>query len=269
MNYSCFVLHPDADHDETWEQLSVLGYVLLYSLEEPGQPAKIYGHMPANALEPHASIAAVIPCSFDGIDWAQQWNASGGDTCDGNLLLDLEDYLPGCKKKLELTPGPGFGDLSHPTTVQTLRLMAPLLHGKFVLDVGCGSGILSFAAAQLGAAAVHGIDIDADALEHARSNALKNQGSIPLTFGLPKDHFKIPAKMQLLVAMNMITSEQHVAWASLANYHTYPADIITSGVLAEQRDEYLKHCKSLGWRLVQESESDGWLAFHFCSEKSC
>lgn len=79
--------------------------------------------------------------------------------------------LPGL---IELGPG-GFGDGSHPTTRQMIEaLLARIVGGETVLDVGCGSGILALCALRLGAAQVVALDIDGDAVEAARRNARIN-----------------------------------------------------------------------------------------------
>ncbi len=266
MDYYCFELKPTLNCDVLWEELSNEGYQLLYSVEEPNTPAKIFGYPPQGSVKLHPGIASASLQNFETIDWKNQWcEAAGGDS-DGTLELNLSDYLS-CEEKVTVFPGPGFGDLTHPTTKQTLRLMASHLQNKFVLDVGCGSGILSLAAAQLGASKVHGIDIDAAALAHACSNAEKNILKAPVSFGYPWEEFDIQHEEPLLIAMNMIYSEQKTAWEGLKQWHNHPAEIITSGVLVEQREEYLNLCKSWGWELVEETSLEGWKAFYFNNNK--
>jgi hypothetical protein len=76
---------------------------------------------------------------------------------------------------VRIDPGPCFGSGSHPSTRLVLaRLMAEPPVGADVLDVGCGSGILSVTAALLGAASVTAIDIDPDAVEVTGANAAAN-----------------------------------------------------------------------------------------------
>lgn len=72
---------------------------------------------------------------------------------------------------IRLVPGPGFGDGSHPTThlcLQGIAALAPRDRAWRLLDVGSGSGILSIAAARLGAS-VDAVEIDARAIEHAEA----------------------------------------------------------------------------------------------------
>lgn len=77
---------------------------------------------------------------------------------------------------LDLDPGLAFGTGTHPTTALCLEwLDASELHGKTVIDYGCGSGILAIAALKLGAAAALAVDIDPQAVIATRENAERNQ----------------------------------------------------------------------------------------------
>ncbi len=70
-------------------------------------------------------------------------------------------------------PGRAFGTGSHPTTQLCLQFLQGLERGSF-LDVGCGSGVLSIAAALLGFAPVLGVDTEAPSIEATRENARAN-----------------------------------------------------------------------------------------------
>ena len=83
--------------------------------------------------------------------------------------------LEPCQKVLWLDPGMAFGTGYHETTrLALLALAARDLTGNRVLDVGCGSGILTIAADLLGAKQSHGIDIDRNVIPVARENAARN-----------------------------------------------------------------------------------------------
>ena len=76
---------------------------------------------------------------------------------------------------IELDPGMAFGTGHHPTTTMCLAALEELVSpGCSVLDLGCGSGILSIAAAKLGASEVLGLDIDPTAVETAAANVKQN-----------------------------------------------------------------------------------------------
>ena len=77
--------------------------------------------------------------------------------------------------RIELDPGLAFGTGTHPTTAMCLEwLDGAALAGRRVVDYGCGSGILSIAALKLGAARVHAVDLDPQAIVATRENAVRN-----------------------------------------------------------------------------------------------
>ena len=80
---------------------------------------------------------------------------------------------------IDITPGMAFGTGTHATTKLCIRALEERLKKKelLVLDVGTGSGILSIAAARLGAAEVLGLDIDGVAIQNARENVMQNRVS--------------------------------------------------------------------------------------------
>lgn len=87
------------------------------------------------------------------VDWGVQWSEHTPDFKEYALEIDLSKCTPLKRHfpSLRLKAGPGFGDLSHPTTRLTLAMMAPHVFDQEVIDMGCGSGILSLAASLLGA----------------------------------------------------------------------------------------------------------------------
>lgn len=188
-------------------------------------------------------------------DWEAQWALHCPHYKEGHLVLDLQEFdFP-----LKLIPGPGFGDLSHPTTRLVLQNLVPQALGRTILDIGSGSGILALAAAKAGAKAVYACDIDPDALAHGQQNGALNDLAVVWT--LPE---KVPLLERGTVAvMNMIRSEQELAWGSLRKNHSYITTWITSGVLEEEREVYLREVERRGWVLQEEWEEAGWMAFQF------
>ncbi len=186
--------------------------------------------------------------------WNSQWKLFAPNFYDGKAHIDLSPY--GASTTLKLLPGPGFGDFSHPTTQLTLQLMAPHIRSKNVIDIGCGSGILSLAAHALGAQSVYGYDIDPEAVSHAKQNAAINSFEIQFSETPPS---KIPPDPVLL--MNMISSEQAAAWDAFHPSLTVPARLFTSGVL--DKENYLIWAQQNSWTFVQALQQNEWWAFEF------
>jgi ribosomal protein L11 methyltransferase len=114
-------------------------------------------------------------------DWAEAWKAGYGVLRIGRRLVVRptwrDDYAPRPDDLLiELDPGMAFGSGLHPTTRLCLEVLEDALRpGQVVLDVGTGSGILSIAAARLGAARVVALDTDPLAVQIARENVALNR----------------------------------------------------------------------------------------------
>jgi ribosomal protein L11 methyltransferase len=89
--------------------------------------------------------------------------------------LDPEEEVRPHDVVLHIDPGRAFGSGSHPSTRLVLAVLEDeVRHGARVLDVGCGSGVLSVAAAVLGAGAVSAVDTDPEAVTATRANAEGN-----------------------------------------------------------------------------------------------
>jgi ribosomal protein L11 methyltransferase len=81
---------------------------------------------------------------------------------------------PGDALAVVVDPGRAFGTGSHPTTQLCLQAMQGLTPGGALLDVGCGSGVLSIAGALLGFAPVLGVDVEEPSIDATRENARAN-----------------------------------------------------------------------------------------------
>lgn len=196
--------------------------------------------------------------NYPEIDWEEQWALHAPGYRDGYVWIYLNEF--GCARVVQpvcLQPGPGFGDLSHPTTHLMLQMMSKHVGQRNVLDIGCGSGILSICAAAMGAKTVLGIDIDPSAVEHSKVNARLNKMEKRIEFGLPA---KVNMPSDPLVLMNMIWSEQKEAWHSLPDYS---GECLLSGIHITERQAYLESAREKGWKLKEEKELKEWLAFHF------
>ncbi|HEY5993074.1 MAG TPA: 50S ribosomal protein L11 methyltransferase [Gallionellaceae bacterium] len=132
-----------------------------------------------------------------------------------------------------LDPGLAFGTGSHPTTQLCLRwLDANLERGERVLDYGCGSGILAIAAMKLGAASVVGVDLDPQAIQASRDNAVANR--VVAHFYLPDE---APSFQADVVVANILTNPLRLLAPLLAGCTRAGGQIVLSGILSAQADE--------------------------------
>jgi ribosomal protein L11 methyltransferase len=142
-------------------------------------------------------------------------------------------------------PGRAFGTGAHPTTRLTLELLQELEPAS-LLDVGCGSGVLSIAAAKLGFAPVLGVDLDDAAVEATRTNARMNGVEVQaaradvLADELPRTEVVL-ANVALDVVERLLP-------------RLVCERVVTSGYLDRDRPAVA------GWRPVDRREADGWAA---------
>ncbi len=184
------------------------------------------------------------------VDWNEQWSLFAENFTEGKAHISLGD------KTLLLTPGPGFGDLSHPTTYLMLEIMKHHVVHESIIDIGTGSGILALGALLLGATSAVGIDIDSAAIKHAKENAKLNHLKATFSKILPS---KLPEKNILL--MNMIFPEQKQFKPKRLN--SLAKLWIVSGILAEQKEAYLVQAKKWGWKILSEYKKGEWLGWSF------
>jgi ribosomal protein L11 methyltransferase len=160
-----------------------------------------------------------------------------------------------------LDPGVAFGTGTHPTTALCLEWLdahATQLAGKYLIDYGCGSGILSIAALKLGAAWVLAVDHDPQALEATRNNAVKNHLGGRLTTHLPTQI--CPQQYDILLAN--ILAEPLIELASRFHKLLKPGGrFVLSGILAEQC-EHVAQVYAAFARLAPVQQRDDWILLH-------
>ena len=142
-----------------------------------------------------------------------------------------------------IDPGRAFGTGAHPSTRLALELLLDETPGS-ILDVGCGSGVISIAAAKLGFAPVTAVDVDEVAVEVARENAQANDVEIEARTADARGPGLPPADL----AVANISLELVQAAASAID----AGRLITAGYLAADRPELP------GFTHVRRLERDGW-----------
>lgn len=195
------------------------------------------------------------------VDWAIEWRRGfGPQRIGGRLLLQPSwEKTEGTSGTVVVTIDPenAFGSGDHETTRLVLRVLDGRIRGgERLLDVGCGSGILSIAALRLGAATAVGVDIDEDAIIVARRNAKLNgvdarfeSTSGPLAGGEGNyDVVLANIETQVLVPMAGELSARVASGGVL----------ILSGILREERDAIASAYPLM--ELVECIEENAWCA---------
>ncbi|MGE5713582.1 MAG: 50S ribosomal protein L11 methyltransferase [Betaproteobacteria bacterium] len=158
---------------------------------------------------------------------------------------------------VRLDPGVAFGTGTHPTTQLCLAwLDGHVMPGLSVLDYGCGSGILSIAAAKLGAGETFGVDVDDQALEAARANAAANHVTARYT-GPDKLH---AGSFDIVVA-NILSNPLKLLAPALLARVAPGGSLVLSGVLERQAEEVIATYRAADPALPLQvwRASEGWV----------
>ena len=208
-------------------------------------------------------------------DWANNWKQYFKPLTVGEKILILPEWET-LEKETDRTvfvinPGMSFGTGSHHTTRLCLeRLEKYIKPGMNVLDLGCGSGILSQVALLLGATSATAVDIDPNAAKIARENAERN--------GISEDRYRIFAGNVLedeelvkqladrkydLVLANIVADVIIALAPQIPVYLKEKGVYITSGIITDRGDEVMETYKKLGMTLENKSQSGDWLALDY------
>lgn len=203
-------------------------------------------------------------------DWANNWKKYFKPFEIGDKLLikpSWEECDANGRLVLEIDPASSFGTGQHNTTRLCLEMLErSVKKGDKILDLGCGSGILSIGGMLLGASVAAAVDIEQNAVETALENAAKNgispesyhvfQGDIISDESLRK---KIGGNYDVITAN--IVADVLIAMSGLFRSFLKPdAVLIISGIITERKSEVINAVVNAGFRVCEESESDGWAA---------
>lgn len=199
-------------------------------------------------------------------DWQNNWKQYFHPMPIGEKLLIrpvwIDDYDADGRAVLDIEPGLAFGSGSHPTTRLCLETLERYVkNGNEVLDIGCGSGILSIATLLLGAKHALGVDIDSLAVKTAKENAKQN--------GFTEDRFtavqgnlsdKVSGKFNIVVA-NIVADIIMEFNTEVGKFLKDDGVYITGGIIENREDEVLYSFNQNGFEVIERHENNGWLVF--------
>ncbi|NLP48312.1 MAG: 50S ribosomal protein L11 methyltransferase [Clostridiales bacterium] len=177
------------------------------------------------------------------------WESSISAPADGRRVLLIE-------------PGLAFGNGSHETTKLCLQALEPHIRPSCqVLDIGCGSGILSIAALLLGADKALGVDIDALAVKTAKENGKLNDLHPPRYTILEGDLLdKVSGKYDILVA-NIVADAIITLSTDVGRFLKPDGILIVSGIIDIRAGEVLQALEGADLRVIKEHHENGWHCF--------
>ncbi len=200
----------------------------------------------------------------DDSDWKEKWKEYFKPAKITEHLVvkpTWESYQPaGDEMVIEIDPGMAFGTGTHETTALCLELLDHYLEkGQIVLDIGCGSGILSIAAALLGSSRVLGVEIDPDAVRTAKENVKANHTEQIVTIQQGDLARDVDQKADLIIANLMAPLIMDLS-PSAADHLVQGGMYISSGILKEKRKEVETAIEKAGFQILEVKEKGEWCA---------
>lgn len=161
---------------------------------------------------------------------------------------------------MRLDPGMAFGTGTHETTRLCLAMLERyIVPGSRMLDIGCGSGVLSIGAVLLGASEALGVDIDATAVRVASENAGMNHVGGKTIYLCGDLTEKVSGEYQVICA-NIVAD---VIIRLAPQVGTFLADkgvLLVSGIIDSRREEVVQALEQEGFQILESTEEKGWCA---------
>ena len=264
----------------------IIDGVFPHELDLEVGPVRVYGYLPVdNNLEERrdkvmralfylgriSPIPDPVFSTLKGKDWATAWQKHYRPIPLGPRLIVVPSWLENPAPEripIFMDPGMAFGSGTHPSTQLALILLEKCLAenpSSEMIDIGCGSGILSIAAVKLGVFSVLGVDTDPDAVRIARTNAEINrvddqtnfaQGSVP---ELLRNDFQL-SQASLITVNIIVPILEKLFEEGLRETITPGGNIVFSGILEDQLASMLDLLTDQGIKLRNQCQQGEWIA---------
>lgn len=209
-------------------------------------------------------------------DWAEAWKKHYHPIPIGKQLVIVPAWLESPapdRIPIRIDPGMAFGTGTHPTTQLCMELIEDILsplpvENPVVIDIGCGTAILSIAALKLGAVHALGVDIDPDAVRASRENAAANQVGERLEVG-PGSLAEIQAgsfsidRADVVLANILAPVCISLLEAGMADLLKPGGQLVLSGILDEQAPQVVQAAERSGLSLLETRQINDWVALRF------
>jgi ribosomal protein L11 methyltransferase len=205
-------------------------------------------------------------------DWANNWKQYFKPFIVSDKIIikpSWEEYTESTEGKLilEIDPGMSFGTGQHHTTRLCIeQIIKHMTNGMRVLDMGCGSGILSIASILLGAESCVGVDIDENAVRIAKENAGLNDifedrftlycGDVTNDEALQE---KIGNNKYDMIAVNIIAQIIMGMSTTFPKFLKKGGLVIASGIIKKYLQDVLDNFKELGFEVIEINDSEEWV----------
>lgn len=223
------------------------------------------------AAHPEYAPLLLTMNNLEDADWENNWKQFYKPMEIGERLIVVPEWEQANTQgriPLILNPGLTFGTGSHATTRLCLTALEENVHGgETVLDLGCGSGILSIAALRLGAVSAKAVDIDDKCLTVAYENAALN--------GIGKDRYTVlvgdvlsnGALREALgsgydVVVANIVADVIIGLAPMVRQFLKPGGLfLCSGIIDTRAEEVADALRQNGWEIETTRSGEGWYSY--------
>lgn len=185
------------------------------------------------------------------------------------LILPAWAEYDGIRMPIRIDPSMAFGTGTHPTTQLSMAMLEKhITPGVKLIDIGCGSGVLSITAIKLGAGTAIAVDVDPESVKATQANGERNGVQEKIEYG--------KGSVQEVLAGNYSYSQAPIVVANilapilLRLFDAGMADLVEpggllllSGVMDIQRDKMVERAQAAGLTLVEETTEKDWVAFVF------
>lgn len=197
-------------------------------------------------------------------DWANNWKAYFKPLPVGKRLLIQPTWEPlgetNGRAVLSIDPGMAFGTGGHDTTRLVLEALERyVMPDSTLLDVGCGSGILSIAALLLGAKQAVGVDIDPLAVKTAAENGALNGMTSPRFIVKEGDLTEQITGQYDVVAANIVADAIIRLSPAIPPFLRAGGVYIVSGIIDTREAEVQQALAACGFTVIERHEHGGWL----------
>jgi ribosomal protein L11 methyltransferase len=238
------------------------------AVEEVGEDLRTY--LPVGT-DPDPVIRAVTAVSPSArvetsevlvADWDSAWRQRLTIQPVGRLVVAPPWLADGFDPEttIVIDPGMAFGTGDHATTRGVLRLLSYIVRpGDRVADVGAGSGVLSIAAAKLGATNVAAIELDPDAIANAEANVRANgvSGRVSVLLGEAAVLLPLVAPVRVVMA-NMVAPVLLSLLPVIGRALSPGGRAIVGGITADERPGFVAVIGDAGWRVDAEDREENW-----------
>ena len=209
-------------------------------------------------------------------DWMTSWKKHYYPIPVGKKLLILPVWVKAKETNrtpIYINPSKAFGTGIHPSTQLCLTLMETyVMKDEVIIDIGCGSGILSISAILLGASHALAVDISAAAVKSTKENAVLNkvENKIEVEKGSLQEiiNGQFSTRDAPLVIVNILAKTiLQLLEQDLTKVLTENGILILSGILDSRASEITSCAETHNLRLLEEKKLSGWAALSFLKEE--